>query len=397
MGSRNATLTEDPFVDFARSLAREVLENDQFSPDPESPVKVQTSRGGQEIFTLDLTPFKSKVQPVSAARYFSSVDTVQHLLSAYEAAKHDHVFESNYPDAMLHVASYAEEFLQTIFTRAQQLLTDSQAVLVGKWLAELDVYTAVKSVESLLNSRADVALLEVAEKRNWTVHFDHLAIRCGSKASEDAERVVEMLKDYHGYVSPQISDEAFYQFPDGWNAYPLYKILANGQVLRLFIDQSDADNQTQIIQHWNHVYGYTAHHLAIRATVVENGQRMAVPLSDVMDALSQRDIGIMTPTGEYTSGLLLQVFTQPEKNTRIPGSIKEALVHTSPILADMIENGKLLELVSRREMSTEKARRLFDLYGLKFDVSNPVHSAPMYQYFLPAQAAHVIRTSVQTG
>ena len=397
MGSRNVTRMEDPFVEFARLLAREVLENNQFVPDSESPVKVLTTRDNQEVFTLDLTPFKAKVQPVSAARYFSSVDTVQHLLSAYEAAKHDHVFETNYPDAMINVSSYAEEFLQTIFTRAQQLLTDNQAVLVGKWLSELDVYTAVKSVESLLNSRADVALLEEAEQRNWTVHFDHLAIRCGSKARGDAERVVEMLKEYHGYVSTQFPEEAFYQFPDGWNAYPLYKILANGQVLCLFIDQSDADNQAQIIQHWNHVYGYTAHHLAIRATVVEDEQRLAVPLSDIMDALSQRGIGIMTPTGEYTSGLLLQVFTQPEKNTDIPASMKEALAQISPNLADMIENGKLLELVSRKEMSTAKARRLFDLYGLKFDLSNPVHSAPLYQYFLPAQAAHVIRTSVQTG
>jgi hypothetical protein len=387
----------DPFAELARQLARELIENDQFDPFPGSLAKVQVARGDEEIVTLDLTPFKANVQSVSAARYFSSVDTVSHLLSAYEAAKHDHVFETNYPDAMLRVSDYAQEFLQTVFKRAQQLLTDNQAVLVGKWLAELDVYTAVKSVESLLNSRADVALLEEAQQRNWTVHFDHLAIRCGSKANGDAERVVEMLKEYHGYVSTQFPEEAFYQFPDGWNAYPLYKVLENGQVLRLFIDQSDADHQTQIIQHWNHVYGYTAHHLAIRATVVEDEQRLAVPLADVMNALSQRDIGIMTPTGEYTSGLLLQVFTRPEKNTAIPETLKQSIAQYSPDLAVMIENGKLLELVSRKEMATDKARRLFDLYGLKYDVNNPVHSAPIYQYFLPAQAAHVIRTSVQTG
>jgi len=387
----------DPFTELAQQLARELVENDQFDPFPGSQAKVQVARGDEEIVTLDLTPFKATVQSVSAARYFSSVDTVPHLLSAYEAAKHDHVFETNYPDAMLRVSDYAQEFLQTIFKRAQQLLTDNQAAMVGKWLAELDVYTAVKSVESLLNSRADVALLEEAQQRNWTVHFDHLAIRCGSRANGDAERVVEMLKEYHGYVSTQFPEEAFYQFPDGWNAYPLYKILENGQVLRLFIDQSDAGHQTQIIQHWNHVYGYTAHHLAIRATVVEDEQRLAVPLADVMNALSQRNIGIMTPTGEYTSGLLLQVFTRPEKNTAIPETLKQSIAQYSPDLAVMIENGKLLELVSRKEMATDKARRLFDLYGLKYDVNNPVHSAPIYQYFLPAQAAHVIRTSVETG
>ncbi|WP_455201716.1 hypothetical protein [Kaarinaea lacus] len=388
---------EDSFVQFARLLAKDLIENVNFELFPESVVKVQTTRGDQEIINLDLTPFKARPHPVTAARYFSSVDSVSHLLSAYEAAKHDHVFEINYPDAMLHVSAYANQFLKDIFTRAQQMLTDHQARLVGSWLAELDVYTAVKSVESLLNSRADVALLEEAQRQNWTVHFDHLAIRCGSKAYGDAERVVDMLKEYHGYVSTQFPEEAFYQFPDGWNAYPLYKILENGQVLRLFIDQSDAGNRAQIIQHWNRVYGYTAHHLAIRATVVGDGQRHAVPLQDVMAVLEKRSIEIMTPTGEYTSGLLLQVFTRPEKNTAIPEEIKRSIAQHGSELNQMIENGKLLELVSRREMPTELARQLFALYGLKFDIDNPVHSAPIYQYFLPAQAAHVIRTSVHTS
>ncbi|HEY5601985.1 MAG TPA: hypothetical protein VIM41_02650 [Gammaproteobacteria bacterium] len=387
----------DPFVEFARRLAKELIENEKFELSAGSQVKVETTRDDLEIISLDLTPCKARPQPVSAARYFAAVDTVPQLLSAYEAAKNDHVFETNYPDAMQQVSDYAGTFLQTIFTRAQQSLTDSQAKLVGHWLAELDVYTAVKSVESLLNSRADVALLEEARRRHWTVHFDHLAIRCGSKARGDAERVVDMLKEHHGYVSTQFPEEAFYQFPDGWNAYPLYKVLENGQLLRVFIDQSDADNKTQIIQHWNRVYGYTAHHLAIRASVVGQGQRHAISLQDVMDALRQRGIGIMTPTGEYTSGLLLQVFTKPEKNPAIPAALKQSIAQCSPDLAAMIENGKLLELVSRKEMSTDKARKLFDLYGLKYDVNNPLHSAPIYQYFLPAQAAHVIRTSVQMG
>ena len=388
---------DDPFAQFARLLAKELIENEKFELFPESVVKVQTMRGDQEIINLDLTPFKAKLRPVTASKYFSTVESVSHLLSAYEAAKQDHVFETNYPDAMLHVSPYATQFLKDIFTRAQQLLTDQQAKLVGGWLANLDVYTAVKSVESLLNSRADVALLEEAQQQNWAVHFDHLAIRCGNKAYEDAERVVDMLKEHHGYVSTQFPEEAFYQFPDGWNAYPLYKILENGQVLRLFIDQSDSGNRKQIIQHWNRVYGYTAHHLAIRVTVVKDDQRHAVSLHDVMAALNKRGIDIMTPTGEYTSGLLLQVFTKPEKNTGIPEDLKRSIVQHGSELNQMIENGKLLELVSRREMSTELALKLFALYGLKFDVANPVHTAPIYQYFLPAQAAHVIRTSVQTN
>ena len=388
---------DDPFAQFARFLAKDLIENENFELVPGSVVKVQTMRGDQEIINLDLTPFQAKVCPASASKYFSTVETVSHLLSAYEAAKQDHVFEINYPDAMLHVSPNATQFLKDIFTRAQQVLTDQQAKLVGGWLANLDVYTAVKSVESLLNSRADVALLEEAQQKNWMVHFDHLAIRCGNKAYEDAERVVDMLKEHHGYVSTQFPEEAFYQFPDGWNAYPLYKILENGQVLRLFIDQSDAGNRKQIIQHWNRVYGYTAHHLAIRATVVKDNIRHAVSLDDVMAALKKRGIEIMTPTGEYTSGLLLQVFTRPEKNTAIPEDLRRSIVQHGSELNQTIENGKLLELVSRKEMSTELAQKLFALYGLKYDVTNPVHSAPIYHYFLPAQAAHVIRTSVQTN
>ena len=65
-------------------------------------------------------------------------------------------------------------------------------------------------------------------------------------------------------------------------------------------------------------------------------------------------------------------------------------------LATAIENGKLLELLSRREVSSALAAQYYALYGLRYDRNNPLHSVPAYQYFLPAQAAHVIRTSVQT-
>lgn len=390
-------MLQDPYYEFARLLVKDLLEHDTFAAVDGNPVKVQIRRTEQEIVTLDLTPFKAKAQVASAGRYFANVESVAHLLSAYEAAKQDHVFENNLPDAMTHVSAYAEEFLQHIFDRAQQVLTDSKAELVGRWLAGLDAYTAVKCVESLLNSRADIALLEEAQQQGWTVHFDHLAIRCGSKAHGDAERVVAMLQEHHGYVASHIPDEAYYQFPDGWNAYPLYKVLDNGQILRLFIDQSDAGSPGQIIQHWNRVYGYTAHHLALRASVVVNGQRLAVALQDVMDALQKRGIDILTPTGDYTDGLLLQVFTRPELNSAIPEELKQGVIRHGDELGRMIENGKLLELVSRREMSGELAAKLYALYGLKFDVNNPLCSAPIYQYFLPAQAAHVIRTSVETG
>jgi hypothetical protein len=54
-------------------------------------------------------------------------------------------------------------------------------------------------------------------------------------------------------------------------------------------------------------------------------------------------------------------------------------------------------MVSRREVPEAFARRFFDLYGLRHDPAQPLHSVPGYQYFLPAQAAHVIKTSVQTS
>lgn len=224
-----------------------------------------------------------------------------------------------------------------------------------------------------------------------------MAIRCGSQEYRDAERVATLLREAHGYVSTQFTGERHYQFPDGWNACPVYKVLDNGQVLRIFIDQSDADAPAQIIQHWNRVYGYTAHHIGIRATRLRDGVREAVPLEEVMQALAARGIDILSPTGHYTRGLLSQVFTRPERNRDIPAALKAEIVAHGPALEKSIENAKLLELVSRRELAPSQARAWFALYGLKYDPASPHHSAPVYQYFLPAQAAHVINTSQQVA
>lgn len=384
---------------FSQILAKELIYEQKFQAVPGQPETLQIQNDEQEIVNIDLLPFKASPQPATAGNYFVSVDSVSHLLSAYEAAKNDYDFENDLEDAAGHVSGYAAEFLHSIFQRAQQQITDQQAKLIGAWLKNLDVYTAVKSVESLLNSKADVALLELAQEKSWMVHFDHLAIRCGTQANKDAERVVELLKDRHGYVAPQIPQQAYYQFPDGWNAYPLYKILDNGQVLRIFVDQSDADDKSQIIQHWNRVYGYTAHHLAIRATAYDAGNenRVAISLDEIMRELNKRGIAILTPTGGYTDGLLLQVFTKPELNTEIPQELIREIEKHGQDLSTKIKNGKLLEIVSRRELPRELAQKFFKLYGLNYDSANPVHSAPVYQYFLPAQAAHVIKTSVQTG
>lgn len=384
------------YVQFAASVVQDLLRDEHgLSASPGSATKIQVQKPDASVATMDLTPFAATAAPPSALPFFDGAQTVEELLAGYAEARHSLPFEEDDAQAMHRVAPYARLFLETVLGRAKTRLTQDQAQLVADWVKHLDVYCAVRSVESLLYSRADLALLEAGRDLGWSVHFDHLAIRCGTRAHLDAERVEELLTQRHGYVASQVPEESFYQFADGWNAYPVYKLLNNGQALRVFIDQSDAEDPVQIIQHWNRVYGYTAHHLAMRATRVEGNQRVAVPLTEIMTALAKRGVGIMTPTGEYTHGLLLQVFTRPEKDPAIPPALKTELAKTDATLPQVIENAKLLELVSRQEMKTPQARQLFGLYGLDFNPANPLHSAPLYQYFLPEQAAHVIKTSQQ--
>lgn len=391
-------MSESRFNTFATSLASTLIdEYPTFQSDTNNKHAINAIGGASELFTLDLAPFFASPQAVSAYSFFDGIDNVSHLLSAYRAAKESLPFEMDLPDARAHVSAYADDFMNMMLARANATLDHHQARLIADWVRHLDIYCAVKSVESFFYSKADLTLLEIAPERGWDIVFDHMAIRCGSQANRDAERVSTLLKEQHNYVATQFSGEAHYQFPDGWNAYPVYKILENGQALRIFVDQSDGDAPTQIIQHWNRVYGYTAHHLAIRATTLEDGVRIAVPLEEVMDALEKKGIRIMTPTGHYTNGLLMQVFTEPEKNREIPAELKEKISAAGPQLEKTIENAKLLELVSRREMSAAQAKEYFALYGIEYNATNPLHSAPCYQYFLPAQAAHVIKTSQQVA
>jgi hypothetical protein len=391
-------MSRDRFSTFASSLAQTLLRDElRLKQDPKHANVIHAVTEKSEVYTLDLTPFVAKPAEPTASVYFASVQTVSQLLSAYQAAKSSLPFEMDLPAACENVSGYANDFLMEVLAKANASLNDTQARLIAGWVRHLDVYCAVKSVESFVYSHADLKLLELAPSYHWDVVFDHMAIRCGSREHQDAERISELLKKHHGYVATQFPGEAFYQFPEGWNAYPVYKILSNGQVLRVFVDQSDEDHPAQIIQHWNKVYGYTAHHLGIRATMLRDGVRVAVPLADVMAALEKEDIKIMTPTGQYTQGILLQVFTQPERNTGIPPELKAEVVKHGEQLSKAIENAKLLELVSRKEMPHMLAKAYFELYGIHYDANNPLHSAPVYQYFLPAQAAHVIRTSQQVA
>ena len=389
-------MSSNQYSSFANTLAKQLLKNESaFYSDNKQKQRVHVHGNDAQVFALDMTPFMATPEPVSARQWFDGVNCVSKLLSAYQGAKQSLPFEMDIPEARKNVSVYADDFLIAILAKANAALTDQQAALIANWVKHLDVYCAVKSLESFLYSHADLKLLEIAPDYGWDVVFDHMAIRCGSQEYKDAERVSDLLKQDHGYVSTQFAAEAYYQFPDGWNAYPVYKILENGQVLRVFVDQSDAEDETQIIQHWNRVYGYTAHHVGIRATKLIDGLRVAVPLDEVMQALTKAGVDILTPTGHYTEGLLLQVFTRPEKNTDIPADLKAEIIAHGENLEKTIENAKLLELVSRKEMEPLQAKKYFALYGLKYDANNPHHSAPLYQYFLPAQAAHVIKTSQQ--
>lgn len=384
---------QDQFDQFASDLADHLLAHDSsLQANPDHKQKLQAARNKDEMATLDLTPFIATPSEASAYQFFTDVTDSKSFIAAYHAARASAVFESDIPDITTKVSPFAQQFLDDILASAA-MLTPQQVTIISDWVKNLDVYCAIKAIESLLNSKADIALLELAHDHGWNIHFDHLAIRCGSKKNRDAEQVADLLIKQHGYVASQVTTEAYYQFSDGWNAYPLYKILNNGQVLRLFIDQSDDDHPYQIIQHWNMVYGFTAHHLAMRATTLNPKGRIAIPLNDIIQQLQKRGINIMTPTGQYTSGLLLQVFTSPERNNKVPQVIKQTLATIGKKLETVIENGKLLELVSRKEMDLIFAERLFALYGLSFDPTNPLHSAPVYQYFLPAQAQHVIESS----
>jgi hypothetical protein len=378
------------FAHFASEVAAHLKATERgWFYQPKSPTALQNQREDQQLIHLDLTPFIGTAQPADAAYWFSTVKTIDQLLVAHQQAKAACTTEPSQ-----HVHAYAAAYLQHRFNAARSQYSDTDAQLIAGWVSDLDVYAAVKCVECLLDCYDNLALFKLADYKGWQVLFDHLAIRCGSSQHRHAEQVIEQLQQQHGYVQSQVEYERFYQFDDGWNAYPLYKMLDNGQVIRLFIDQSDADAPRQIIQHWNHCYGFTAHHMALRVVRAENEQCVAVPLLEVIAALTEAGVASLTPTGFYTHGLLEQVFLKPHLNREVPEDIRQLLTSIDPALNKTIENGKLIELVSRRELAKDQAQKLLNLYGVI--PSNKPLSAPIYPYFLPAQAAHVIRTSLQS-
>ncbi len=386
------------FAIFANSLAADITAHEpSLTPHPELPEKVLATRPDAQTVCIDLTPVQLVPHPVSAQEQFYQVEGTADLLQAYTNACNTLPLEWDDSDAMQLVDPFAITFHDRVLQRAATELDDSEAIEIAQWLSRLDLYAAIKSFEALVNTPYDRALLKVAKQHNWIVHLDHLAIRCGSEERDAAQRVARLLVKHHGYTPAQIKSEACYRFDDGWDAYPLYKLLNNGRMIRIFVDESSRQNPLQIIQHWNRVYGFTAHHLAMRAFESLPGGNRAVPLAEVIATLNRTGVETMTPTGGYTSGLLEQVFTRPNRTPDIPAIISAQLAAIDPELPRQVENGKLIELVSRREMPPVAAEQLFDLCGLNYQSDNPDHSAPFYHYFLPAQAIHVMHTSVETA
>ena len=366
----------------------------ELRPDPRHPSCVRARQPDGIPVRLELLPVMARVQPADAAEWFGDVRTGADLIDAWRRARTTKPFEESL--GFTHVSGFADTFLEDLLEEARKSLDDQFAGRFADWLSRLDVYCAVKAMESLLCGPDSVVLFALAQERGWDIHFDHVAIRCGSAAGRHAENVVQLLTEFHGYTPATATGQAHYQFGRDWNAKPLFKVLDNGQVLRLFIDQSEAGNRRQIIQHWNHVYGFTPHHLALRATRPERGTRRAVPLATLLRDMNARGIATMAPTGGYTGGLLEQVFTRPTPVEAIPPQLLDRLSVIDPGLPGTIRNGKTIELVSRREMNPSMAQRLFQLWGIPARAEATGPSAPVYPYFLPAQAAHVIRTSIET-
>ncbi|MFV2061078.1 MAG: hypothetical protein ACC653_10360 [Gammaproteobacteria bacterium] len=384
----------DNYTKFAYLLINELIQDDTaWNVDPLHPEIVNITNDKQQLINLNLTPFDAIKHSDRVEKYCNNITSIEDLIDAYYQIKHDYKFESELSELL--VSDYAADFLTEIFEIARNTITANDVSLIVNFVKNLDCYTAVKSIESLLYSHSDLELLRIAKQQNWIVHFDHIAIRCGSSENNSAKKVAELLINNYGYSQAQIKSEQFYLFNEGWSAYPLYKMLSNGQVLRIFVDQSETSNPEQIIQHWNQVYGFTAHHLALRITKIEKGERKAVPLPDIISRMVDHGRGVLTPTGYYTEGLLTQVFTKPEKNHKIPDTLMQQKKSISKHLPDMLVNAKLLEIVSRKEMSRDLAKHYFELYNIEYDINNPLHSSVYYQYFLPAQAAHVIKSSLE--
>ena len=164
--------------DLAHDLVREVLAGPTtLRADPDHPGKLLVPRPDGRMAGIDLTPFEAEPQPMTAGHYFHGIKTVDGLLTAYRDARQSKPFEEDYGAPWSMWIPTPTNFWMACWPVPGVFLAMPTPKLIGDWVGQFDVYVAVKAVESLLYSQADLTLLKIAPRLGWTVHFDHLAIR----------------------------------------------------------------------------------------------------------------------------------------------------------------------------------------------------------------------------
>ncbi|VAW71208.1 hypothetical protein MNBD_GAMMA12-2135 [hydrothermal vent metagenome] len=341
--------------------------------------------------SFNLSPVDLPLEVADAQQQFQHVQTINTLISQYWAVRQANHFEHDIPVAMDNIHPWADDFLDTLMTAASTHYTDQDACLIAQLISTLDSYAAIKTIESLLNNPQDILLLRIAKENNWQVHLDHIAIRCGNQRDEDAERIFNFLMKHYHYYPPQHIEEAYLLSSEGWNAYPLYKIMNNGQVIRIIVSQADSEHHQQTIQHWNHAYGYTAHHIGLRLTQhsAEKG-RQQVSLTEINH--SQQNNIFNLDAVIKSSNLMHQVFLNPVKVNSLPNDILAGAKKVDPEILTSLKQGKLIELVSRLELPETLKEKWFTLYQIRYEASNPIHSVPAFNLFTPFKAdCHYIK------
>ncbi len=336
--------------------------------------------------SYDLTPVDLPMEVADARTHFQQVKSLDELISKYWTIRQENHFEHDVPAAMDNIHPWADEFMETLMASASNRFTDKDAYVIAQFVSTLDIYAAVKTIESLLNDPQDIVLLHIANENHWQAHLDHLTIRCGNQQYEDAERVFNFLMKHHHYYPPQHIEEAYLVSDTGWNAYPLYKIMENGQFIRIFIDQADSEHKQQAIQHWNHAYGYTAHHIGLRLTTQNENGRKSLTLPEISNQLQKYKISIKDSILSNPN-LMQQTLIRPRKSNRLPQDILQGAARVNSTLPSILEEGKFIALVSRLELPDTLKEKWFKLYQIGYDPSDPLHSAPAFNLFSPLDSA----------
>lgn len=364
-------------------------QNLDFTRDTTNPARLniplQLPDAQQTVSSYNLTPVDVPME-VADASSFQQVNTIDELISQYWSVRNDNPFEHDIPDAMDNIHPWADEFLQQLMADAASQFDDRDAQLISKFVSTLDIYAAIKTIESLLNDPQDIALLKLAKQNNWQAHLDHIVIRCGNQKHEDGERLFNFLMKYHHYYPPQHIEDAYLLSNQGWNAYPLYKVMVNGQMIRIFIDQSDSEHEQHTILHWNHSYGYTPHHIGLRFTTEKSNSRMSVPLPAIINQLQKQNIQVFNPTDLNSTNLLQKVLIKPHKQNHLPADIMQGLAKKDPVLNTALTQGKLIGLVTRLELPENLKQKWFRLYQIAYDSTNPIHSVPAFNLFSPVDS-----------